>query len=145
MRKPRWGLVVLPTRELIDEIAPSRTLLETADLPPELLLQYIVEQWSSCEAESWRWFHPGQLSTHDLVMSYVHEDLLRSPEFLSMAKDDKEAVIKIIHAFAKSIFTNIIPLIENLELTKSQLETLNSDRLSVKRWLGKDIVLEVQF
>lgn len=138
MKRVRAMFLILPTAELLREPRSSRALLEKIELTPEILAEAVLIEWARVEGEWGNGYNPFDVSTYELVTSTLINDYLHCQEFLSLTKEEQMDLINAIRGFCRTFFDTIIELLDELNMTQYQLQTLR-----LHKWLHHSMVIDI--
>lgn len=131
-------LMILPTADVLNEPASTRRMLDQVDVSLEAVAEAILLQWAQIEGQWGHDYNPFDTPTHKLIQDLILHDFLHSTRFHRLSLEDQRLLVKALRAFTHSFFTEIIPLLEELNLTSYQLQTMR-----VVRWLGRSMVVDI--
>lgn len=140
MKRVRIMLLILPTAELLHEPEATRQLLAKIDLPLETLAEALLGEWARVEGEWGNGYNPFDVSTYELVTTTMIGDYLHNTEFTKLNRDDQVAIITAVREFCRNFFDTVVTLLEEMNLTQFQIQTMR-----LHKWLGKSMVLDIQF
>lgn len=136
-RRLSYLRVILPTSALITEFSTYKTLIEQAQMDLKSTAAYVMSLWANYECEHWQYYNPVNLSTSEMLMSIVCQDLLSNAVIES--PEDRRHLTLIIASFVKRFYFEIILTLEAMGLTDSQLRHLEIDD-----WIHLDMALQIR-
>lgn len=132
--------IVLPTRDThrtIEEVlGPVLDTLVKADIDLQVLIEYILDQWINAEIDQvvlqMNDTSPERLITHTSVMDFVISNNQIREQGL-----DRESIINGVQFVCYYVFSEIIPMIQSLQLSEPALRGLH-----IVQWMGRDMVVK---
>ncbi len=131
-------LFVLPTAELFNEPAWTRGLLEKADVPLETLAEATLLQWAQLEGQWGQDYTPLDVPVQKFLQDILVSDFLHAEALQRLTPEEQLLVARAIRAFVRLFFEEVIALLEEMDLSSYQLQTMR-----VVRWLGRAMVVDI--
>lgn len=143
--------LVFNGREIIGEIKPSSTLLETLDLTPKTVVSDILGVVFS--ANKYQHIQPpyaiaqipgaGQLlrasyAVHEMIESNWMEQLEETSEIARRAREDIAALRQLLYSIWTLISDELIYLIEAFGLSDHEIRDLRFER-----WIDEDFIVSI--
>lgn len=143
--------LVFNGREIIGEIKPSSTLLETLELTPRTVVREILEVVFS--ANKYQHIQPpiaaahipgaGQLiratyAVQEMIESNWMEQLEETSEIARRAREDIAALRQLLYSIWTLISDELIYLIEAFKLSDSEIRDLRFER-----WIDEDFIVSI--
>ena len=135
-------LFVLPTDELLIGRASIDQLLAKIEISLKDLIAMIVARWAEEEAGwsiSGMQYLPTDATVQEKVQLSLMEDYL-ADELVAhrLSPEDLHVLTQLIRSCCHEVFDEIIVILEDMQLTDYQLQTLK-----ICKWLGRSLVVDI--
>ena len=133
-------LFVLPTADLLSEPQSTLQMLQRADVPLKNVAEFVVGQWAMCEGQWGQGYTPYDVSLPRMIADMACQDFLPVSRRVVNMHGEHIDLVRAVEAFVFALFDDIIRILEDMELSSYQLQTLK-----VKTWLGNSMVVDIVF
>lgn len=132
--------IILPTQESMDVLdqllGPAKAEFQKAGFDTHTLIEYCVNQWTAYRFDEESIEHRSR-TLRSAVSATARVDFLIENPLAHQDTIDREMLSSGIHVVLYYVFKELIPLIEDLNMTSQELYSVG-----VVNWLGHDIVIK---
>ena len=134
--------IILPTRDsmetLVALLGPAKAHFEKAGFDTHQLIEYAVNQWAAYKFDQESIEYRSR-SLQSAVSGTAMVDFMVENSMAHQDEVDRQMLTTGIHVVIYYVFKEIIPLIEELDMTPEELYSVG-----VVNWLGQDIVIKAE-